>query len=90
MFGTGDADTDRFKHEIGGAKNLPEQLFADSTLQLQHEYTGTIISFTAKAALQAWVAAKLPPVKVMSAQTWMSTREKDVKAHQALSFDYDW
>ncbi|KAL3153289.1 hypothetical protein ABBQ38_011634 [Trebouxia sp. C0009 RCD-2024] len=26
----------------------------------------------------------------MSTLIWMSTREKDVKAHQALSFDYDW
>lgn len=85
-----DADTDTFRHEIGGAKNIPEQLFAESTLQLRHEHTGTVLSFTAKAALQAWAAAKLPPVKVLSAQNWLSTRGKDVEAHQAVSFDYDW
>ena len=85
-----DADTDKFRYEIGGAKNTPEQLFANSSLQLQHKHTGLTVSFNAKAALQAWVNAKLPPVKVLSAQTWMSSREKDVAAHQAVPFDYDW
>lgn len=85
-----DADTDSFRQQLGGAKNIPEQLFAESTLQLRHEHTGTVLRFTAKAALQVWVTAKLPPVKVLSAQTWLSTREKDVEAHQAVSFDYDW
>lgn len=85
-----DADTDQYREELGKAKNTPEQLFADSHLVLRHEHTGIALSFTAKAALQAWQAAKVPPVKVLSAQTWMSTREKDVAAHQAVSFDYDW
>ena len=88
--GAGYADTDRFRDEIGGAKNTPEQLFADSSLVLRHDHTGTTISFTAKAALQAWQAARVPAVKVLSAQAWMSTREKDVAAHQAVTFDYDW
>lgn len=75
---------------MGGTKNTPEQLFAASRLVLRHEHTGTILSFTAKNALQAWGAAKNPAVKVLSAQTWMSSREKDVAAHQAVPFDYDW
>ncbi len=89
-FSAGDADTDQFREELCKAKNTPEQLFADSMLVLRHEHTGIALSFTAKAALQAWQAAKVPIVKVLSAQTWMSTREKDVAAHQAVSFDYDW
>ena len=88
--GAGDADTDQFREELGGAKSTPEQLFADSRLVLRHEYSGIALSFTARAALQAWKAAKVAPVKVLSAQTWMSTREKDVATHQAVSFDYDW
>ncbi|KAL0048686.1 hypothetical protein WJX82_008662 [Trebouxia sp. C0006] len=54
-----DADTDQFREELGKAKNTPEQLFADSRLVLRHEHTGIALSFTAKAALQAWQAAKL-------------------------------
>lgn len=85
-----DANTDQFRKRLGQVKNTPEQLFANSILKLQHEHTGLVLQFTAFDALQAWDKAKLPAVKVLSAQDWLSTREKDVAAHQAVTFDYDW
>ena len=88
--GAGDADTDQFREELDGARSTPEQLFADSQLVLRHEHTGIALSFTAGAALHAWKVAKVAPVKVLSAQTWMSTQEKGITAHQAVSFDYGW
>ena len=86
----GDAHTDQFRAELGEVKNTPEQLFADSQLTLRHNCTGTTLTFTAKAALQAWATAKAPAVKVLLAQDWMNAREKDVAAHQAVPFEYDW
>ena len=67
--GAGDADTDQFREELAGARSTPEQLFADSQLVLRQEHTGVALSITARAALQAW---KVAPVKVLSAQTWVS------------------
>lgn len=75
---------------LGGVKSTPEQLFADSFLELRHEHTGTVLRFTALEALRAWDKAKLPAVKVLLAQDWLSAREKDVAAHKPVAFDYDW
>lgn len=85
-----DADTDQFRESLGHVKNTPEQLFANSRLELHHERTGLVLHFNAFDALRAWDKAKLPAVKVLSAQDWLSSREKDVAAHQAVTFDYDW
>lgn len=90
MFCSEDADTDQFRERLGHVKNTPEQLFANSCLELKHEHTGLTLHFNAFDALQAWDKAKLPAVKVLSAQDWLSTREKDVAAHQAVTFNYDW
>lgn len=90
MLAAGDAHTEQFKADLGGVRNTPEQLFADSHLTLHHEHTGLVLTFTARAALQAWAAAKAPAVKVLSAKDWLSAREKDVAVHQAVPFEYDW
>lgn len=49
----------RLQHSL----SLPEQLFGDNALVLTHLASQTRIVFTADAALLAWKAAALPPVR---------------------------
>ncbi|KAK9805140.1 hypothetical protein WJX72_001527 [[Myrmecia] bisecta] len=84
-----DSLMDRCKSDLA-APSLPEQLFADSYLKLVHAATGTCLYFSAIDGLRAWIADTPPPVRVGIAQDWLSTREADVKAHNAKTQDYDW
>lgn len=85
-----DAEMDAFRELVGGAKNLPEQLFGDSWLQLQHESSGLCLRFDAAGALRRWRADNLPPLQVAHAQLWQRSRTTDIQANNIAALQYDW
>lgn len=85
-----DAELDSYKAQLENAKNVPEQLFGDSFLRLSHAASGVCLEFTALDALQAWRKDDRPPVRVGAAEDWLKSRQKDVEASGAVSFEYDW
>ncbi|EIE23570.1 TIP41-domain-containing protein [Coccomyxa subellipsoidea C-169] len=85
-----DAELDAYKAELDNAKNVPEQLFGDSFLRLSHTDSGVCLEFTALDALHTWRKDDRPPVRVGAAEDWLKSRQKDVEASGAVSFEYDW
>jgi len=75
---------------LDNAKNVPEQLFGESFLRLSHAASGVSLEFTALNALKAWRKDDRPPVRVGAAEDWLKSRQKDVEASGAVSFEYDW
>lgn len=58
---------ERFAGELGNPPALPEILFGHSSLELRHEASGVVLSFTALDALRQWMLDDLPPLQVRAA-----------------------
>lgn len=54
--------------------HLPEMVFGESFLSLQHTQTGIKLHFNALDALKAWKKEALPPVEVPAAAKWKFRR----------------
>ena len=54
--------------------HLPEMVFGESFLSLQHTQTGIKLHFNALDALKAWKKETLPPVEVPAAAKWKFRR----------------
>lgn len=54
--------------------HLPEMVFGESFLSLQHTQTGMKFHFNALDALKAWKKEALPPVEVPAAAKWKFRR----------------
>lgn len=74
----------------GGVLTLPEILFGNSSLQLRHDASGVVLSFTALDALKQWKEDDLPPLKVQVAQSWQAARQHEITKQQAMILEYDW
>jgi type 2A phosphatase activator TIP41 len=70
--------------------SLPEILFADSVLQLEHQATGAQLRFAAVDALRQWRAEDLPPVSVGAADAWQRARREEIARQGAVVLSYDW
>lgn len=66
--------------------HLPEMIFGDSSLVLNHMNSGTKIHFNAYDALTGWKKEPLPPVEVPAAAQWKSRS----KPFQQIILDYDY
>jgi type 2A phosphatase activator TIP41 len=69
---------------------LPEQLFADNSLKLVHEASGTCLAFNAVDALKGWKEENVPPLQVNLAKTWQSSRKQEIMRQNAVILAYDW
>lgn len=69
---------------------LPEILFADSVLLLEHQATGAQLRFTAVDALREWRAEDLPPARVGAADAWQRARREEIARQGAVVLSYDW
>lgn len=54
--------------------HLPEMVFGESFLSLQHAQTGIRLYFNALDSLKAWKHEALPPVEVPAAAKWKFRR----------------
>jgi type 2A phosphatase activator TIP41 len=54
--------------------HLPEMVFGESFVSLQHTETGVRLHFNALDALRAWKQEALPPVQVPAAAKWKFRR----------------
>lgn len=77
-------------HPAGPAPTLPEQTFAGSYIRASHAASGLVLEFTAAGALEAWLAAGEPPLKVKEAAAWRASRAADIATHAAPTLTYDW
>lgn len=75
---------------IGGARNLPEQLFGDSFLCLTHEGSGIKLRFDALGALRQWHSDNLAPLQVPHAKAWQQSRAADISKEDVVTPQYDW
>ncbi|KAJ8768946.1 hypothetical protein K2173_023941 [Erythroxylum novogranatense] len=66
--------------------HLPEMVFGDSCLVLEHTKSGTKIHFNAFDALAGWKKEALPPVEVPAAAKWKFRS----KPFQQVILDYDY
>lgn len=69
-----------------GTCHLPEMIFGDSFLVLNHVNSGTKIYFGAFDALQGWKEEGLPPVEVPAAAKWKFRS----KPSEQVILDYDY
>ncbi|XP_014752923.1 TIP41-like protein isoform X2 [Brachypodium distachyon] len=65
--------------------HLPEMVFGESFLSLQHAQTGIRLHFNALDALKAWKQEALPPVQVPAAAKWKFRSPSD---QVILDYDY--
>lgn len=63
----------RFEDELQ-TTHLPEMVFGESFLSLQHLQTGIKLHFNALDALKGWKKEALPPVEVPAAAKWKFRR----------------
>ena len=77
----------RYRHELK-LPDLPEMVFPDSELSLQHE-TGVGIRFVALDALKC-VDTRSDPLKVAVAKKWESTRAEGLKMVKEAIKPFDW
>uniref|UniRef100_A0A0E0D752 TIP41-like protein n=1 Tax=Oryza meridionalis TaxID=40149 RepID=A0A0E0D752_9ORYZ len=66
--------------------HLPEMVFGESFLSLQHAQTGIRLNFNALDALKAWKQEALPPVEVPAAAKWKFRS----KPSDQVILDYDY
>lgn len=66
--------------------HLPEMVFGESFLSLQHAQTGIRLHFNALDALRAWKQEALPPVEVPAAAKWKFRS----KPSDQVILDYDY
>lgn len=79
-----------FGRQIGRPKNLPEQLFGNSFLEIAHAESGFLLRFDALSALQRWHADNHPALQVAHATAWQKSRAKDLAANNIATLEYDW
>jgi type 2A phosphatase activator TIP41 len=70
--------------------SLPEILFADSVLLLEHQETGAQLRFAAVDALKEWRREDLPPARVGAADAWQRARREEIARQGAVVLSYDW
>jgi type 2A phosphatase activator TIP41 len=66
--------------------HLPEMVFGESFLSLQHTQTGIKFHFNALDALKAWKKEALPPVEVPAAAKWKFRRSSITVIHFSTQF----
>jgi len=66
--------------------HLPEMVFGESFLSLEHTQTGIKLHFNALDALKAWKEEALPPVEVPAAAKWKFRS----KPSDQVILDYDY
>ncbi|KAF6266051.1 TIP41-like family-domain-containing protein [Scenedesmus sp. NREL 46B-D3] len=81
---------DQYSEQLGGVLTLPEICFGNSSLQLRHDASGVVLSFSALDALKQWKADDLPPLKVNLAREWQAARLHEIQKQQAVVLEYDW
>ncbi|XP_062212480.1 TIP41-like protein [Phragmites australis] len=74
-----------FEYELQ-TTHLPEMVFGESFLSLQHIQTGIKLHFNALDALKAWKKEALPPVEVPAAAKWKFRS----KPSDQVILDYDY
>ncbi|KAF0915077.1 hypothetical protein E2562_033193 [Oryza meyeriana var. granulata] len=79
------ASLQRFEDKLQ-TTHLPEMVFGESFLSLQHAQTGTGLYFNALDALKAWKQEALPPVEVPAAAKWKFRS----KPSDQVILDYDY
>lgn len=79
------ASLQRFEDELQ-TTHLPEMVFGESFLSLQHTQTGIKFHFNALDALKAWKKEALPPVEVPAAAKWKFRS----KPSDQVILDYDY
>lgn len=85
-----DADFYKFCGRVGGAKNLPEQLFGDNFLRVLHQGSGLSLSVDALGALKQWHADNLDPFQLKHAQQWRKARAASFEENIIADVKYDW
>ena len=89
-FYAGDADFDSFRQQVGGARNLPEQLFGDNYLEIVHQTSGFRLRLNALDALREWHTRNLAPLQLKHAQQWRQSRAASFEANDIANVTYDW
>nr|CAB3493138.1 unnamed protein product [Digitaria exilis] len=79
------ASLQRFEDELQ-TTHLPEMVFGESFLSLEHTQTGIRLHFNALDALKAWKKEALPPVEVPAAAKWKFRS----KPSDQVILDYDY
>ncbi|CAL4919206.1 unnamed protein product [Urochloa decumbens] len=79
------ASLQRFEDELQ-TTHLPEMVFGESFLSLEHTQTGIKFYFNALDALKAWKKEALPPVEVPAAAKWKFRS----KPSDQVILDYDY
>ncbi|XP_006650628.1 TIP41-like protein [Oryza brachyantha] len=79
------ASLQRFEDKLQ-TTHLPEMVFGESFLSLQHAQTGIRLYFNALDALKAWKQEALPPVEVPAAAKWKFRS----KPSDQVILDYDY
>eukprot|EP01090_Pellita_catalonica_P003065 TRINITY_DN12692_c0_g1_i1.p1 TRINITY_DN12692_c0_g1~~TRINITY_DN12692_c0_g1_i1.p1 ORF type:complete len:276 (-),score=45.16 TRINITY_DN12692_c0_g1_i1:52-879(-) len=69
------------------APQLPEMVFGNSFLKIEHSPSGLALEFTALGGLQNWDISKPADVTVSYAEKWQNERSKHSKA---VTESYDW
>lgn len=69
-------------------RNLPEQVYSENVLVLQHVPSGNTIRFSAADALQQWIRDGNEPIKLNISEKWQQERKKD--AAEVTRVLYDW
>lgn len=90
VYHIGDADSDTIREEIGGARNLPEQLFGSNLLEITHKASGLRIQFSALGALRQWHSANIPPLQLKGARDWKQARAASFETNEIEEVTYDW
>ena len=85
----GAEEIEEFEAELG-TKHLPELLFGNTFLRIEHEATGVQFTFNALEALRAWLQEDLPPIRIKVAEDWQSSRTEALKEFNVKTVDYDW
>ncbi|WPT17492.1 TIP41-like protein [Picochlorum sp. SENEW3] len=69
-------------------RNLPEQVYSENVLVLEHRPSGNTIRFSAADALQQWICDGNEPIQLNISEKWQQERKKD--AAEATRVVYDW
>ena len=86
----GDSDIDDLRQKVGGARNLPEQLFGENFLDVRHSASGFRLQLNALGALKQWHNQDLKPLQLKHAQQWRESRAASFESHDILEVTYDW
>ena len=82
---SGEAELEDIKEKLGGVMRIPEIVFGQNTLQVQHLATGLTIRFNTVDALKSWTVAKRPPLQVRTRIGTTAYRIESVRSWTSLS-----